>query len=41
MWGPDPKLMEMYEEHDRDYDPAELFGTTEEWIALVRHAVCA
>lgn len=31
-WSQDQKLMEQYEDFDRDYDPSELFPT-EEWIA--------
>ena len=31
-WRPDQKLMELYEDFDRDYDPSELFPS-EEWIA--------
>jgi hypothetical protein len=35
-WTHDRKLMEMYEDFDRDYDPSELFPS-EEWISEASH----
>ncbi len=33
-WTPDPKLLELPEDYDRDYDPSELFPS-EEWIGEI------